>query len=84
MIDSLRHFLCKLCNITVNIILNSCDIIFVYFLKVPYDAEFFVSRFGIMAQNVEAASNVIQEAMAACSNLLSSVVSHIIAAHIVF
>jgi len=48
-------------------------------LKVPNDAEFFVSRFGIMVQNVEMAPNVIQEA---CSNLLYSVVSHIMAAHI--
>jgi hypothetical protein len=37
-----------------------------------------------MAQNVEAAPHVIQEAMAACSNLLSSVVSYIIAAHTMF
>jgi hypothetical protein len=80
MIDSLRHFLCKLHNITVNTRLNSYDILFVYFLKVPYVAEFFVSRFGIMAQNVEVAPNVIQ---AACSNLLYSVVSHIMAAHII-
>jgi len=81
MIDSLRHFLCKLCDITVNTRLNSCDILFIC-LKVPNDAEFFVSRFGIMAQNVEVAPNVIQEAMAACSNLLYSVVTHIMAAHI--
>jgi hypothetical protein len=47
--DRFRHFLCKLCNITVNTRLNSYDIVFVYFLKVPYVAEFFVSRFGIMA-----------------------------------
>jgi hypothetical protein len=82
MIDSLQHFLCKLCNIIVNVSHNSCDVVFVYFLKVKYDAEFLVSRFGIMAQNVEAAPNVIQEAMAACSNLLSSVIKHIIAVHI--
>lgn len=74
-----------MCNtsITVNTRLNSCDILFVYFLKVPYVAEGFVSRFGIMAQNVEVAPNVIREAMAACSNLLYSVVSHIMAAHII-
>jgi len=83
MIDSLQHFLCKLCNITVNTRLNSCDILCVYFLKAPYVAEFFVSRFGIMAQNIEGAPNIIQEAMAACSNLLYSVVSHIMAAHVV-
>lgn len=71
-----------MCNITVNIRLNSCDILFVYFLKVPYDAEFFVSRFCIMAQNVEVAPNVFQEALVACSNLLYSVVSHIMVAHI--
>lgn len=83
MIDSLRHFLCKLCNITVNTRLNSCDILFVYFMKVPCGAEFFISRFGIMAQSVEVAPNIIQETMAACSNLLYSVVGHIMAAHII-
>jgi len=35
-----------------------------------------------MAQNVEVAPNVFQEALVACSNLLYSVVSHIMVAHI--
>jgi len=57
------HPILHISRIRVNIRLNSCDILFFYFLKVPYDAEFFVSRFGIMAQNVQVAPNVIQEAM---------------------
>jgi len=52
-------------------------------MKVPCGAEFFISRFGIMAQSVEVAPNIIQETMAACSNLLYSVVGHIMAAHII-